>query len=156
MHILTFSQPVPPKRDYHISPLFTHTTTIRIRYADTDQMGYVYYGNYAVLYETGRVEALRSLGIPYKELEATGILMPVVEMNCRYLKPARFDDLLTVKTILKELPTARIVFHFEVSNDAGELLNTGEVKLVFLKKETNRPVRCPEPLLGKLRPFFAQ
>ncbi len=136
--------------------MFTHTTTIRIRYADTDQMGFVHHGNYAAMYETGRVEALRSLGVAYKDVELGGIVMPVIDMHSTYLKPARFDDLLTIKTILKEMPTARILFHFEVSNEAGELLNTGEVKLVFLNKETNRPVRCPESLLEMLLPFFAK
>ena len=135
--------------------MFTHTTIIRIRYADTDQMGYVYHGNYPTMYETGRVEALRSLGIAYKDMELGGILMPVIDMHCTYLKPARFDDLLTVKTILKELPAVRIQFHFEVLNELGELLNTGEVKLVFINKKKHRPVRCPGPLLEKLRPFFA-
>ncbi|MSQ78285.1 MAG: acyl-CoA thioesterase [Flavobacteriaceae bacterium] len=135
--------------------MFTHTTTIRIRYADTDQMGFVHHGNYATMYETGRVEALRSLGIAYKDVELAGILMPVIDMQSKYLKPARFDDLLTIETILKELPTSHIQFHFEVLNELGELLNTGEVKLVFINKKNHRPVRCPGPLLEKLRPFFA-
>jgi acyl-CoA thioester hydrolase len=135
--------------------MFQHETTYRVRYADTDQMGYVYYGNYARLYEIGRVEALRSLGIEYKALEASGVLMPVYELKCRYLQPARYDDLLTIRTRIGTLPAARIVFTFEISNAAGLLLNTGEATLVFLRKESNRLTSAPPALLDCLHPYFA-
>lgn len=133
---------------------FQHAHTYRVCYADTDQMGYMYYGNYARLYEIGRVEALRSLGFAYKVLEESGVMMPVYEMKTRYLKPARYDELLTIQTRIQQLPAARIVFHFELFNESNVLLNTGEVTLVFINRETNRPIMAPSALLGKLQPYF--
>ncbi|MBO0948361.1 acyl-CoA thioesterase [Fibrella forsythiae] len=127
----------------------------RVRYADTDQMGYVYYGNYARFYEIGRVEALRSLGFSYKEMEASGIMMPVYENTSRYLKPARYDDLLTVTVTIPELPRARIVFRYAISNEAGELLHTGQTTLVFQRADTGRLTAAPATLLDHLKPFFA-
>lgn len=135
---------------------FQHEHTYRVCYADTDQMGYMYYGNYARLYEIGRVEALRSLGFPYKKLEDSGIMMPVYEMKTRYLKPARYDEVITIRTIIKQRPAARIVFFFELLNEKGALLNTGEVTLVFVNRQTNRPVLAPAELLGKLQASFDQ
>ncbi len=135
---------------------FQHEHTYRVCYADTDQMGYMYYGNYARLYEIGRVEALRSLGFPYKKLEDSGIMMPVYEMKTRYLKPARYDEVITIRTIIKQRPAARIVFFFELLNEEGALLNTGEVTLVFVNRQTNRPVLAPAELLGKLQASFDQ
>lgn len=134
--------------------MFSHETTYRVRYADTDQMGYVYYGNYARLYEIGRVEALRSLGVEYKSLEASGVLMPVYELTCRYLQPARYDDLLTIRTRIASVPAARIVFDFEIYNQEGQRLNTGQATLVFLKKESNRLTTAPPHLLEKLRGYL--
>lgn len=134
--------------------MFSHETSYRVRYADTDQMGYVYYGNYARLYEIGRVEALRSLGVAYKSLEASGIVMPVYELTCRYLQPARYDDLLTIRTRITAMPAARIVFDFEVRNQEGQPLNTGQATLVFLRKENNRLTAAPPALLEALRTYF--
>jgi acyl-CoA thioester hydrolase len=134
--------------------MFTHETTYRVRYADTDQMGYVYYGHYARLYEIGRVEALRSLGVDYKSLEASGVMMPVYELKCRYLQPARYDDLLTIRTRIGTLPAARIVFEFDVLNADGLRLNTGEATLVFVRRETNRLTVAPPDLLERLRGYF--
>ena len=127
---------------------------IRVRYADTDQMGYVYYGNYGRFYEIGRVEALRSLGFSYRVMEETGTMMPVYENYSRYLQPARYDDELTIKIIIPELPAARIVFRYEIRNQDNLLLNTGETTLVFLNRETNRPTRAPSALTDKLKSFF--
>jgi acyl-CoA thioester hydrolase len=127
---------------------------IRVRYADTDQMGYVYYGNYARFYEIGRVEALRSLGLSYRQLEDEGTMMPVYDNYSRYVLPARYDDLLTIKVIVPELPAARIVFKYEIYNQDGTLLNTGQTTLIFLNRQTNRPTRIPAGLLACLQPYF--
>ena len=135
---------------------FQHEHPYRVCYADTDQMGYMYYGNYARLYEIGRVEALRSIGFPYKKLEESGIMMPVYEMKTRYLKPARYDEVITIRTSIRQAPAARIVFHFELVNEEGILLNTGEVTLVFVNTQTNRPVLAPAELLAKLQASFDQ
>jgi acyl-CoA thioester hydrolase len=134
--------------------MYKHNTQIRVRYGETDQMGYVYYGNYAVYFEVGRVEALRNLGMSYKQLEQQGIMMPVLEHTSRYLQPATYDELLTLVTSVKELPRARITFHYEIYNDADRLIHSGETQLVFLNAGTMRPCRPPEALLSLLRPFF--
>ncbi|WP_234733059.1 acyl-CoA thioesterase [Tellurirhabdus bombi] len=128
---------------------------VRVRYADTDQMGYVYYGNYARFYEIGRVEALRSLGFHYKEMEASGVMMPVYENRSRYLKPARYDDLLTIRVKISDLPTVRIVFQYDIYNEQGDHLNAGETTLVFQNSGTGRLCKAPQDLIEKLKPFFA-
>src|SRR3954469_9934724 len=108
--------------------MFTTETQIRVRYAETDQMNVVYYGNYAQYFEVGRAESIRHLGFTYKDMEANGVMMPVVELQCKYLRSAHYDDLLTVKTVLRELPVDhRVEFHHEVLNEAGKLLTTGKV-----------------------------
>ena len=124
---------------------------IRVRYAETDQMGYVYYGNYAQYFEVGRVEWLRSLGITYKSLEESGIMLPVIRMNINYIKPAKYDDLLTIRTILTRIPGVKIDFQFEVLNEKNELLTTAEVVLVFIDMVRNKPTKAPEFLLQKIR-----
>src|ERR1700761_4516453 len=112
--------------------MFTATTQIRVRYGETDQMGYLYYGNYALYYEVGRAEAIRQLGFTYRELEEMGTMMPVVELKSQYFRPALYDNLVTVKTVLKELPGGpRIDFHSELYNEEGQLLNKGVTSLVF-------------------------
>ncbi|CCH55393.1 thioesterase superfamily protein [Fibrisoma limi BUZ 3] len=135
--------------------MFTYDVTdIRVRYYDTDQMGIVYYGNYARFYEIGRVEALRGLGLNYKDLEDQGIGMPVYDMKSRFIRPARYDDLLTIRVIVRELPRTRVVFQYEIYNQEGHLLNTGETTLVFLKKGSRLPVTIPDELLEVAKPFF--
>jgi acyl-CoA thioester hydrolase len=129
---------------------------IRIRYADTDQMGYVYYGNYARFYEIGRVEALRSLGFHYKAMEDSGVMMPVYENHSRYLRPAHYDDLISVTVTIPTLPKARIVFQYAIHNEVGTLLHTGETTLVFQRRDNGRLCAAPEPLLQALKPFFEQ
>lgn len=130
-------------------------TKIRVRYGETDQMGYAYYGVYAQYYEVGRVEAMRMLGFSYKEVESRGILMPVTEFNVFYKKPAFYDDELTIVTIIKELPSAaRILFDYECYNQNNELLNTGKVTLVFIDKAKNKPCLAPEWFLSELRKYF--
>ncbi|MCS6822447.1 MAG: acyl-CoA thioesterase [Microscillaceae bacterium] len=134
--------------------MFTHEVQVRVRYAETDQMKYVYYGNYAIYYEVARVETFRYLGYPYKNLEAEGIMMPVLELHCKYIQPALYDDLLTIKVIIPEIPAAKIVFQYEVYNQAQTLLNTGETTLVFVDMQTNRIKRCPEALKNLFKPYF--
>ncbi|MFO8087182.1 MAG: thioesterase family protein [Bacteroidales bacterium] len=134
--------------------MFKTTTSIRTRYADVDQMGFVYYGNYATYYEVGRTDAMRVLKTSYKEMEERGVWMPVHSMNCRYYKPARYDDLLALTTIVREMPKARMLFEYEVRNQQGELLNTGDTTLAFLSKETHRPQRIPEWFAKLLQPYF--
>ena len=135
--------------------MFQHNSQYRVRYADTDQMGYVYYGNYARLYEIGRVEALRSLGFSYKEMEDSGVMMPVYENKSRYIAPALYDELLTIRTTIKTMPAARVVFHYEIFNNTDILVHTGETTLVFVKMENSRLTLAPKGLLEKLETFFA-
>jgi acyl-CoA thioester hydrolase len=123
---------------------------IRVRYGETDQMGYVYYGNYASYFEVGRVEWLRNFGVSYKEMENNGIMLPVSNLNVTYLKPAKYDDLITIKTTLKKIPTAKIEFDFEIFNEQNELLTKGYTSLVFVDMKKNKPTRCPKYLLDKI------
>jgi acyl-CoA thioester hydrolase len=134
--------------------MFIFDCTYRVRYADIDQMGYVYYGHYARFYEIGRVEALRSIGMSYKELEASGVMMPVYENKSRFIQPAKYDNLLTIRVLIKELPRTRMVFFYEIYNEENVLLNTGESTLVFVKMETNRLTTAPQEMIDKLKPFF--
>ncbi|MFK5878636.1 MAG: thioesterase family protein [Flavobacteriaceae bacterium] len=134
--------------------MLIHELKIRVRYGETDQMSYVYYGNYAQYFEMGRAEWLRNLGYSYSEMEKDGILLPVLNLNVNYLKPAKYDDLLTLKTILIKKPSVKIEFNFEIYNEQGELLTTAYTKLVFLDAKKNRPVKCPEHLLEKITPLF--
>ena len=130
--------------------MYSFETKIRVRYGETDQMSFVYYGVYAQYYEVGRVELLRSLGITYKELEESGYALPVVNLQIKYNKPAYYDDELIIRTTIKEMPSARITFYYETMNSKGELLNTGEVVLVFMDKKTGRPCLVPAIVLDKL------
>lgn len=134
--------------------MYISETSVRVRYAETDRMGYVYYGNYTQYYEIGRVEALRQLGTSYKEMEDNGIMLPVYTCNIKYIKPALYDDLLIIKTIIKELPTARISFDYEIYNQKNELLNTANTVLVFINTATNKPCAAPDTFMEKLRSFF--
>ena len=134
--------------------MYSSETKIRIRYAETDQMGYVYYGNYATYLEVARVEALRELGISYKVLEDEGFIMPVIEYAIRYLKPMLYDDELTIKTVIREKPRVRIRFDYECYNGKAELVSTAETTLVFLKKEDQRPCPPPKVLMEALTVYF--
>jgi acyl-CoA thioester hydrolase len=129
----------------------TDKIQFRVRYGETDQMGFVYYGNYAQYFEMGRTEWLRKLGITYKKMEEDGIMLPVMNLNINYLKPAKYDDLLTLKTILIKIPSAKIEFSYEVFNEENELLTTANTTLVFVNMKTNKPTRAPEYVLKKLR-----
>ncbi|HNQ28244.1 MAG TPA: thioesterase family protein [Aquaticitalea sp.] len=123
----------------------------RVRYGETDQMGVVYHGNYAQFFEVGRVEWLRKLGVSYKEMEQSGIMLPVVTLNISYKKSARYDDIITVKTYLVKLPSVSIEFYYEIFNQNGELLVTGNTKLAFIDIIRNRPTRCPNYILDQLQ-----
>lgn len=131
--------------------MYIHETKVRVRYAETDQMGYVYYGNYAQYYEVGRVEALRNLGWSYRQIEESGVILPVLEFKIKYIKPAYYDDELTIKTIIKTLPAVRITFEYECYNGINELLNIGETTLVFINRLTNKPCAAPAAFAEALK-----
>ena len=136
--------------------MYTAETQIRVRYAETDQMSYVYYGNYAMYFEVGRVEAMRSIGFSYKEMEDEGVMMPVLESHFRYLQPGKYDELLTIKTTIPTLPGARIRFEYEVFNEQKKLITEGWTILTFLKKDSHRPTRPPQNLVALLKEYFQE
>jgi acyl-CoA thioester hydrolase len=123
---------------------------IRVRYGETDQMGVVYHGNYALYLEMGRIEWLRRLGISYKSMEENGIMLPVVSLIINYKKSAGYDDVINVKTQLKSRPTAKIEFDYEITNEDGEILTTAHTTLVFVDMKTNRPIKAPKYILDLL------
>ncbi len=135
--------------------MYTSEIQLRVRYAETDQMGYVYYGNYAAYYEVARVECFRQLGISYKDLEGDGIIMPVLENYSKYLAPGRYDELLTVKVIIKKRPGIKIVFNYEIFNEAEELINIGETKLAFIDTASGRPCRMPDDMAEAMSGYFS-
>src|SRR3569832_888908 len=134
--------------------MFEHTTKVRVRYGETDQMGYMYYCNYAEFYEVGRVEMLRSLGMTYSGMEASGIMMPVLEMICKYLKPALYDDEISIKVIMEKKPGVNIHFKYELYNSDNELIYIGETFLAFINMKTSRPCLPTKEFMDKLKPFF--
>ena len=134
--------------------MYTSETHIRVRYSETDQMGYVYYGNYATYYEVARVESLRQLGLTYKELEEMGVMMPVLENKSTYLSPALYDDLLKIITTIRVKPSVRIVFAYDIFNAQGKLIHQGETLLAFVQKNTGKPCRPPEVFQKVLAPYF--
>lgn len=135
--------------------MFEASTQIRVRYAETDQMGYVYYGNYATYFEVARVETLRQMGLSYKELEDQGVMMPVLENWSKYIAPAKYDELLTIKVIIKEQPQVRITFDYEIFNDSGALIHIGQTKLVFVDINTRKPCQIPADFRNVINPHFA-
>lgn len=124
--------------------MVTHETHVRVRYADTDQMGYVYHARYLEYLEVGRTDLVRHLGLPYAEVEERGILMPVIDISIKYKQPAYYDNLLRVRTTVPEMPRASFPFEYEVFNEKDQLVLTAELRLAFIDKERNRPVRVPE------------
>jgi len=127
---------------------------VRVRYGETDKMGYCYYGVYAQYYEVGRTELIRMLGLSYKELEDQGIMLPVLSLNINYNKPAYYDDELTVKTTLSNMPSVKIDFKYEVYNQHNELLNIGETTLVFVNAESRKPIKAPLSFRKELASYF--
>lgn len=137
--------------------MLIHECKKRVRYGETDQMGYLYYGNYAQYYEIGRTEMIRSLGLSYKAMEAEhSVMMPVMSLQCRYVRPARYDEEITIRTTLRHLPDRTITFHMELLNEAGKLVNGGTVKLCFVDSVSGKSISAPTYLLDKLRPHFAE
>ncbi|MEO5975796.1 MAG: thioesterase family protein [Chryseolinea sp.] len=134
--------------------MYRSETRIRARYGETDQMGYVYYGYYAMYYEVARVESLRQLGLTYKSLEGMGIMMPVLENKSKFLAPATYDENLRIVTTLRDRPTVRIRFEYEIFNEEEKLIHTGETLLAFVDKRTSKPCRPPQVMLQILDPFF--
>ncbi|HWA33125.1 MAG TPA: thioesterase family protein [Cyclobacteriaceae bacterium] len=134
--------------------MYKSETQIRVRYGETDQMRYVYYGNYAMYYEVARVESLRQLGLTYRELEEMGIIMPVLENHSEYLSPALYDELLRIVVTIPEKPSVRIRFLYEIFNGSGKLIHKGETLLAFVNQKTGRPCRPPEPFQKVLEGYF--
>ena len=134
--------------------MFSFETNVRVRYAETDQMGYVYHSNYLDYYEVARTEALRSLGLPYKELESQGCMLPVLEVRTKFVKPGRYDDLLRVKVMLKEAPGVRLRFDYEVYREDDTLINIGFSTLVFVDMKTGKPMDPPSLVKEVFEPFF--
>ncbi len=128
-----------------------HFTYIRVRYAETDQMGVVHHGNYAQYLEMARIDWLRELGISYKSMEENGIMLPVFEFYCKFKKPAAFDERLKVETRLRELPGVKIIFDYFIYNEKEELITTANTVLVFMDAITKRPIKCPQYILEKLK-----
>ncbi len=134
--------------------MYQSETHIRVRYGETDQMRYVYYGNYAMYYEVARVESLRQLGLTYKELEAMGVIMPVLENHSEFIAPALYDELLKIVVTISEKPSVRIRFHYEIFNEQQKLIHRGETLLAFVNQSTGRPCRPPEAFQNVLAPYF--
>ena len=125
-------------------------TKLRVRYAETDQMGVVYYGNYAQYLEQGRTEWLREMGFSYKWMESNNVILPVTNLNINYKLPARYDDVISITTNIKKIPTFKIEFYYEIHNQEGQLLITAETTLVFINAQTNKLMKAPDYLLEKL------
>jgi acyl-CoA thioester hydrolase len=131
--------------------MYSNSVQIRVRYAETDKMGFVYHGNYAQYFEVGRVEGLRSLGLSYKKMEEDGILLPVLEFQMKFIKPAFYDDLLNIKTTLKEVNGARVYFEYEIVNELNELISIASTTLVFVSSQNFKPCPAPEWFMEKLK-----
>jgi len=134
--------------------MYQSETSVRVRYGETDQMAYVYYGVYAMYYEVARVESLRRLGVTYKELEASGVMMPVLENHSKFLMAARYDELLKIVTTIRDRPTVRIKFEYEIFNEENKLIHQGETLLAFVDTKSGRPCRPPELMMNVLAPYF--
>lgn len=135
--------------------MFEHRSLYRVLYSDTDRMGYLYYGRYAELYEIGRVEAMRSLGISYRALEDDfSIGMPVMYMQSRYIRPALYDDLITIETQIRKLPKDAITFHVVLYGEDQKIIHYGEVKLCFIHMVSKQRINVPDFILKRLKPHF--
>jgi acyl-CoA thioester hydrolase len=134
--------------------MFVSKTKVRVRYSETDMMGYCYYGNYAAFFEVARVEAIRGLGFSYKQMEDEGIALPVLDFSIKYYKPAFYDDELTIETIIKEVPKARIHFTYKTFNEKGDLLNEAQTTLVFISKMTMKPCSAPVEIAEAIQKYL--
>lgn len=131
-------------------------TQVRVWYEHTDQMGICHHSNYINYYEAARSDFMRSLGLSYAEVERMGLMMPILEVQAKYHRPARYDELLTVRVLLDELPTTRVNFRYELYNEEGTLINRGMTQLGFMRADTRRPCRCPEWFLDRLRTVWSE
>ncbi|QNK64531.1 acyl-CoA thioesterase [Pedobacter sp. PAMC26386] len=134
--------------------MYSHSTKIRVRYSETDQMGYVYNGNYAQYYEVGRVEMLRSLGMTYGKMEESGVMLPLLELKCKFIKPAFYDQEITIKTTIKELPGVRMIFDYELFNEQEELINIGATTLVFFDMAKKKACPPPDYFLERIAQYY--
>ena len=135
--------------------MFVYESKVKVRYVETDQMGVVHHSNYAQYYELARTECFEaSSGMSYEQMEAEGVMLPILEIQCKFLKPAFYNQTLTIKSIVKELPTVRLTVDYEIYNEDKELINTGKTVLVFVNKETRRPCHPPENFMEKIRQYF--
>lgn len=124
--------------------MLSHETHVRVRYAETDQMGYVYHARYLEYLEVGRTDMVRHLGVPYATVEERGILMPVIDLSIKYKQPAYYDNVLRIRTSVPSMPRASFPFEYEVFNEKDQLILTAELRLAFIDKARNRPVRVPD------------
>jgi len=134
--------------------MYSHDTEIRVRYGETDQMGYLHHSNYALYYEAARVELMRALGFPYGEMEKAGILMPVLNLGCKFIGPVWYDELVTVKATILEMPTTRMKLLYEIFNEQGKKVNEGNTELCFVDANRRRPMRCPDNIAQLMKPHF--
>lgn len=125
-----------------------YTSTIRVSYSDTDQMGFVHHSNYLKYYETARWNLFRHLGIPYKEIEETGTLLPVVSIEMQYLKPAFYDEKLVIETSIVSVKGAKLTLDYKILNGHHELINTATITLAFVNGHSKKPCK-PSPLIQK-------
>ena len=136
--------------------MYTFDTPYRVRYADTDKMGFMYYGHYSKLYEIARVESLRALGIRYRNMEDEGVIMPVVQNNSRYMAPAKYDDLLNIRLFLRQMPEKRVIFEYEIFNEDQKCIHKGETTLVFMDVTRQKVIETPEAVKEALKPYFEE
>lgn len=135
--------------------MFVHETKVKVRYAETDQMGVVHHANYALYYEIARTECFEACsGITYASMEADGVMLPILELQSKYLKPALYNQILTVKSIVKELPTVRLKVDYEIYNEDNQLINIGHTTLVFVDKETRKPCHPPQNFMDGVNQYF--
>ncbi|MFW0715488.1 acyl-CoA thioesterase [Pedobacter sp. N23S346] len=135
--------------------MFVHETKVKVRYAETDQMGIVHHANYALYYEIARTECFEALsGITYASMEADGVMLPLLELQSKYLKPAFYNQVLKVKCLVKELPSVRLNVEYEIYNEEEILINIGKTTLVFVDKSTRKPCQPPEIFMEGIRKYF--
>ncbi|MCY1527618.1 1,4-dihydroxy-2-naphthoyl-CoA hydrolase [compost metagenome] len=135
--------------------MFVHESKLKVRYVETDQMGIVHHSNYAQYYELARTECFEACsGMTYASMEAEGVMLPILELQSKYLKPAYYNEVLTVKSIVSELPSVRLKVEYEIYNEANELINTGNTTLVFVNKQSRRPCQPPENFMKNVRQYF--
>jgi acyl-CoA thioester hydrolase len=135
--------------------MFVYESKVKVRYVETDQMGVVHHSNYAQYYELARTECFEACsGMSYQSMENDGVMLPILEFQSKFLKPALYNQILTIKSIVKKLPTVRLIVDYEVYNEADELINTGQTTLVFVNKDTRRPCQPPENFMKQVRQYF--